>query len=261
MQNINYLCDGRLGDFIMNLYVVYYNFVNTSRKGNIYFINSDKNWSRSLIDTLPDLIIFLKNIDYIDQIKIYKNQYIDIDLSIWRNHIINPYKCMYEIFNIIYDIKDKSYLTCKYFNYKKTANNYILFHSSLYRKNYNFNYDELFTLIKQTNKKLYFITTCKQEYDNFEHNKNIELLLCKNINEMATIINNSYLFISNLSAQFTFALACGIKQLLLFPSEINDKNILWDNLAWHGIWEINNNIYYYFDNEKNTYKEFLLYII
>lgn len=252
---MNYLCGGKLGDFIWTLNIVYKKYKESGKKGNLYFI--DNGWNNNLIDTIDELSSILDELEFINSYKLFnKNISIDIDLTLWRKYQQLIWEMpLYKIFDKIYNLD--GCMTEQYFFLEKKYNNYALIHSSLQRKNGNFDYNKLIDKLIEKNLIVFFITCDKKEYDDFSEKININLLYCDNLHKMLCFINGSHCFIGNFSSPMTFSLACGIKSLYLHPSENDKENIKFDNNLYKDLWKVNKNAHYYFDEKNNNYNDFL----
>ena len=83
---LNYICGGRLGDFIHALYVVKCKYTQTGKKGNVY-ITDDLKWGGdgfavSVKQTYTELYDIVIQQPYIENFSIYNGQPVKFDVNL-----------------------------------------------------------------------------------------------------------------------------------------------------------------------------------
>lgn len=81
---MNYLGGGKMGDFIHSLIVCKHNYEETGELANIYLSNNGHQFEYDLNFTFNELKPLLESQPWLNTFKIYENEIIDIDLTIWR---------------------------------------------------------------------------------------------------------------------------------------------------------------------------------
>lgn len=92
---IKYKSGGRLGDFLNQLSVICEKFYETGRKGELYIFDLDDPGAKfifGLENTHKDTYATIISQKFIKSYNIYNNENIDLDLSSWRNNILNHIK-------------------------------------------------------------------------------------------------------------------------------------------------------------------------
>ena len=210
-STINYICGGKLGDFIHTLYVVMVNHQLSGRKGNVY-ITGDTKWggdvfSFDVSQTYKELYPIVMEQSYVNSFSIYTDAKIDINLNNFRrnNNILN--RSWLEIMSTSFNIPliEKPWITIKDINEnyrdKVLIHRSVLIHQSTIRHLPNFP-EKLFHIIKQN--KCLFIGT-KEEYDIFPYKEEVPLELLPTLHEKYVAINSCKFFVGNQSSPLAMA--------------------------------------------------------
>jgi len=210
-KEISFLHSGHLGDILYSLPVI--KELSKNKKCNLYI---EKNFKISsfyfkhpgneffLNKKMTNMLMpLLKSQPYLNEVDIYNNHSIDINLNIFRKLPIDlayTSRIFFQLTGIHSDLR-KKYIFAK----KKSIfkNKIVLLRSFRYRNyfiNYNFlkNYDNII-----------FIGLYDEYLDLKKVINKLTFYECKNFSEMAEIINSCKLFIGNQS--FGYALAEGLK--------------------------------------------------
>lgn len=203
----NYLCGGRLGDFIHSLYVIMCQYETTNVKGNIYITDQlqygGDRFSSTLKQTYEELYPIVIKQSYIKSFEIYNNQVIDVNLNYFRhsNILYNAswLQIMASSFN--FALLEKPWI---YMDTNDKYKNTILIHQSInsHRKLNNF-LPILENIIKNNN--CLFLTCNKTEYDSFHFKHLVPLELKTSLYEMYVAINSCKMFIGNQSSPLAMA--------------------------------------------------------
>ena len=215
---IKYISGGRLGDLIFQLCVINANYLKTGKKGILYIADIGDKFIKGLDITYNDTEEFILKQNYIESYHIYNNEDYDINLSSWRDNIINNKLNWIQLFNYKYNI---NFGIDKWINNIPINNdlkNKILVSHSLQRENTNINLKDL--LIKYDTSNLIFICLDENEYINFINiiGLKIPCLYCKNLMEIFISINSCELFIGNFSAPLCIALSQHKKCIGIAPT-------------------------------------------
>lgn len=82
---MRYLSGGMLGDFWMQLSVVYEKYLQTKERAILYITDTKGDYFRNGInETYHDIFFIIMGLDYIDLFKIHDGEVYDVDLTIWR---------------------------------------------------------------------------------------------------------------------------------------------------------------------------------
>lgn len=218
-SEISFLHYGHLGDIINSLPVI--QELSKTKKCNL-FIEKNKKIPGHVVSkdhpsggvfleekSIDKLIPLLKYQKFLNNVEVYKDQKIDIDLNFFRELPIN--------FNID-SVRWYSHLTGCFPN---LTNNYLEVH-----KNSKFqNYVVIMRSLRRQNKQLDFsflsnyknlvFVGLKDEFDDLKGQiNNLEFYDCKDFLELASIIRSSKLFIGNLSFGYAMAEALKVPRLL-----------------------------------------------
>ena len=209
-KEISFLHSGHLGDVINALPVL--KELSKKSKCNLY-LQKEKNLEADaanykhkgdkiyMTDRMVNMILpLLKNQDYINQVEIFNNQKIDIDLDLFRkipmNFNLDEVRWYFQLTGIHTDLS-KQYL---FVNEHKSANKKIVIMRSTRRKNTFINYKFL-----RNYENLLFLGL-EEEYNDLKIDiPNLQFYDCKNFLEAAEIIKSSKFFIGNSSFGFTMA--------------------------------------------------------
>ncbi len=204
---ITYISGGKLGDFILQLGVIHANYTRTGKKGILYIANIGDKFARGVKTAYDDTKEFIMKQEYIYDYQIYHDESYDVNLSSWRENVFsgdkNWYELFYKTFNIPFGIS--SWVTC--IPVDDTLHDIVLIAHSLQRENNTIDMKKL--LRSYAPSKLRFICLDENEYISFTSKYDISIppIRCSNIMELLISINSCKLFIGNLSAPFTCAIA------------------------------------------------------
>ncbi len=206
---ISFLHSGHLGDIINSLPSI--KEIAKEKKCNL-FINTQDGYLSQI--SAKKLIPLLEKQDYLEKVKIFENELIDVDLNLFRDFPINlnldSVRWYFHITGIHGDM-DNKYLNNIGEHHLKDK---IVIIRSISRKNYLINYK----FLKKYNNVLFI--GLKNEYEDLKKEiPNLNFYDCKDFLEMAQIINSSKVFIGNLS--FGYTLAEGLKKPRLLESGLN----------------------------------------
>ena len=228
---IKYKSAGRLGDFLNQLSVICENYYKTGRKGELYIYNlNNDNFVFSLEYTYTDTYNTIMSLNFIKNYKIYNNEVIDIDLSMWRNHlyisIINK-ENWFHIYSKTYDVNwgKHQWLTSEI---DLVWNNKIIINITSYRFISQNCIAKLTEVIKNNINNCIFISNEKEYYDHFSKNTglNIEYYKPKNFEETVIIINSCKIGYFGLSSMAVIANALHKNHYLMYSVKDNcDYNL------------------------------------
>jgi hypothetical protein len=229
-----YLAGGKLGDFILQLSVVEQNYRKTGRKGVVYMYDNIPNlryvptFSNGLQGTYDDIYNLIIKQEYILDFKIWNNYYYDINLSKWYNSPLLYHTSWCNIFKSEYDVewgKEKWIQTKQLDIYKE------LIVITPFARDITVNLIEL--LSKLDTSKMVFACFTQEQYKNFVKKFGLELpvILCKNIEDMAIVINSCALYIGCMSSPLALAQATHANTVALLDYGIDaTHNMLHDVL-------------------------------
>ena len=209
-KEISFLHSGHLGDVINALPVL--KELSKKSKCNLY-LQKEKNLEADAVnykhkgdkiymtDRMVNMILpLLKNQDYINQVEIFNNQKIDIDLDLFRkipmNFNLDEVRWYFHLTGVHVDLS-KQYL---FADEHKLIRKKIVIMRSTRRKNTFINYK----FLRDFDEVLFL--GLQDEYDDLKKEiPNLNFYDCKNFLEAAEIIKSSKFFIGNSSFGFTIA--------------------------------------------------------
>jgi hypothetical protein len=170
------------------------------------------------------------SLNFIKNYKMYNNESIDIDLSIWRNNlytsVINK-ENWFQIYSKTYDVNwgKHQWLSS---SIDPTWNNKIIINITPYRFILKDCIDKLIDEIKNNINNCIFISNEKEHYDHFSKNTglNIEYYKPKNFEESVIIVNSCKIGYFGLSSMAVIANALHKKHYLMYSVKYNcDYNL------------------------------------
>jgi hypothetical protein len=220
---IIYLIGGMFGDFIQSLSVINENFYKTGRKGILYLSEQGDYFHNGLINTYNDTYPVIIQQHYICDFKIYNNERIDINLSIWRSSP-NLYKQnWYHIYKQTYNVEwgKRKWLNIQVDSKWKDK---VVINTTNYRWHYNIDFE---LLKKKYGDNLLFISSDKNQHNYFENitNINVEYYKFTSFFNLVTIINSCKLFAGSLSAPLSIAHALHKERICGLTDRVAIDNI------------------------------------
>jgi hypothetical protein len=209
LDTIFYISGGLLGDFVHQLSVVCEYYKKTGRRGVLYISNTGDPFRLGLEKAYNDLKLLILKQEYIDAFYIYNNNFIDYNLSKWRQHIKGNW---YNIYSNVYDIpwgKHKWLTVPRNPDYSGK----ILINVSKYRWT---SVDIKSILDKYPRDKLMYIAL-DDSYSNFNTKTGINIpnKVFTTLDELVSAIESCDLFIGNFSSPLAFTFALHHQTLLL----------------------------------------------
>lgn len=211
-QTLNYICGGRLGDFIHALYVIKCKHETTGKKGNLY-ITDHRGWGgdgfacdiKRTYEELYDIVI---EQPYIESFSLYLGQNIrfDINLNAFRKYPGLNVDSWLEIMSNTFGVKliEKPWITMPDTWVDPKYKDVVIIHRSSNYYRYVPGFINILEPIVRRNKCL-FVTCSKEEYDLFPLKYFVPLELKSTLKEMYIAINSCKFFIGNQSSLLTFA--------------------------------------------------------
>lgn len=219
MNTVNFICSGLIGDFINSLCACKNICERDNVKANLYIADGYlgdpfRYGVKKAFEDTYDLIIVQ---DYINKYGILPVGFSEpfINLNKWRTEVHGTYKktggynkCWSELLSqtFNYPITEYKWLTVPPINADTSER--ILIHRS--RQRHNNSYPDY---IKNLKERSLFITSNKDEYDNFEYRDLADIYLVNTITEMAIAIRSCKLFIGNQSSPFALASALDVNRV------------------------------------------------
>jgi FkbM family methyltransferase len=194
-DTIKYISGGKFGDFLNQLSVICENFYETGKKGELFISNIGDNFSCGIDYTYNDTYELISSQKYIKKYKIYSNENINIDLSIWRektDYFSSLNYNWYNIYRYIYNINWGKHKWLISPNYNKKWNDKIIINITPYRFISFDVFIRLFEKISDSIHNCVFVSNEKEHYDFFCEKTHItlEFYTPKNFEETVTIINS-----------------------------------------------------------------------
>ena len=202
----NYLCGGKLGDFIHSLYVIMCHYTNTGIKGNIYITNNKTyggdSFTFNIEQTYKELYDIVITQDYINTFEIYNQQPIDVNLNNFRNYQHLWSQSWLQILSQTFKTPLLEQPWIKFNIIDEQYKDTILIHQSTIRRLPRF-LPILEKIIK--NNKCIFVTCNINEYNTFALKYLINVHVKTNIYDMYIAINSCKFFVGNQSAPLAIA--------------------------------------------------------
>ena len=209
LEPIKYISGGRIGDFIYQLSVINEKFYLTGRKGIVYIANTGDKFIFGLQKAYDDLFNIVSKQRYIYEFKMFNNETIDINLSIWRQNLeyaLNNNYSFYEIYKFNYNVDwgNHPWIQC---DTDQTWSNKIIISTSSRRF---MTPEQILSFIETIKDKIdecIFVSFEIKEWDFFckEIGINIPLHLMNNFEELAIIIKSCKYAYLSLSSPQAFA--------------------------------------------------------
>jgi hypothetical protein len=214
LNPIFYMVDGSVEESIMYLSVVNEKFIETGRKGIIFYYTSDKDASQFSI---------LSKQDYIQDYKIGEYEEYDFNLNSWRNnHLLYKYS-WHHIFKSEYGVEWGKHPWIKTNINNSYKNKIVLTYSSR----------DIPIILKDvlstySYNDIILVGYIESDKTNFLNKYGIDLpfVLCKTVEDMATIINSCKLFIGTMSAALTISQATHHNTIALLDYSIDTTHNL-----------------------------------
>jgi hypothetical protein len=225
---MKYKAPGRLGDFLNQLSVICENYYKTGRKGDLYIYDLENPGDKFIFGcqyTYDDTYNTITSLNFIKNYKIYNNESIDIDLSIWRNDLYASNLKRENWFHIYSKVYDVNWAKHKWLSSSidPTWNDKIIINITPYRFILQNCIFKLIDEIKNNINDCIFISNEKEYYDYFITNTglNIEYYKPKNFEESVIIINSCKIGYFGLSSMAVIANALHKKHYLLCQNNLD----------------------------------------
>jgi hypothetical protein len=228
---LTYVSSGMFGDLIHALSIINENFYETGRKGILYIAERVERFRNGLQNTYNDTYPIIKNQNYIEDYKIYKNEICDIDLDKWRKNPKFGKINLYNMYKNDYNIEWGKHTWLDVSSDEKWKD-VVLINTTHYRFPINIDFNLLHRLYEG---KLIFIAANIAEYENFTKITSLDIpyYQCNNFSELCIPIKSCKLFVGSLSGPLTIAHAFNTNRIVgLSKNNIectlnNELNIIW----------------------------------
>jgi hypothetical protein len=225
---IKYKSPGKFGDFLNQLSVICENYYKTGRKGDLYIYDLEHIGDKFIFgieDTYADTYNIIMSLNFIKNYKIYNNEAIDVNLSMWRNYLnvaIPNKENWFHIYSKVYDINWGKHTWLKS-QIDPTWNDKIIINITPYRFILQNCIVKLIDAIKDRINDCIFISNEKGHYDYFCKNTglNIEYYKPQNFQETVTIINSCKIGYFGLSSMAVIANALHKSHYLICQNNID----------------------------------------
>jgi len=239
LEPITYRTCGQLGDYIHELSVVNEVFLETGRKGIIYFSDSGHPFRNGIESTFNDTYEVIIKQPYVKEYKIHNNENYEVCLADWRNNLSQDswndiFKRTYGIdwgrniwLDIQYDEKWKNTIIINHNSYRPSA--YMTIEDAFLLENY----------AKYNNIKLIFLTYDENEFHAFKNRFNVltlEHFHPSSFLDMCIAIRSCHFFIGCLSAPLTIAHACRIPCMILLSGNCDDYRVIHMKKIWDSVY-------------------------
>jgi hypothetical protein len=238
LQPIKYLMGGLFGDFIQTLSIINEKFHTTGRKGIVYLSNKGDCFRNGLHNTFYDTHAIIKDQKYIHNYMIYNSEEYDIDLTEWRNDLINidsSYNWS-DVFNKKYNVIWGQH---KWISVQENEmfKEFILINTTDYRWPNDINFKAIYETYGNNVK---FIGSNINQYQFFINTTsiNIDFIECDTFEKLCSAINSCKLFIGSLSGPLSIAHACHKNRIIglhaiNIDSQLNlNLDKLWSNVKY-----------------------------
>ena len=223
---IKYIAGGLLGDFVHQLSIINEKFRETGRKADLYLANIGDPFRFGLEKAYADTQKIVCAQPYISTYQIFNGESIDINLSEWRDSPLVFKENWKIVFHSIYNVDwgSHSWLSLPKIPYYRDT---IIISYTPRRP---IKETEVFISLK--NRSVLFLTFDFNEYLEFSKitHTNFDCLKLNSLEQMASIINSCALFIGNMSAPLTLALATHKKCIVMFNDDVEGFSMRYLNL-------------------------------
>lgn len=258
---------GKLGDFIQSLFAVKNICKQNNTKANIYLY--DIGWEFGIHNTCAELKPILLQQDYINSINVLKNYVLDpiqtpnknspiiindktlieegyIDLGEYIRSPLLYKSCWSELYSNLFKFPiQKDYSWIKYNNVDLSIKDKVLIQrKATAALNDQFPYDQI---IEKYKDRLLFISSNKDDYDQFPYKSKIDYLKITSLDQWFTTINSCEMIIANLSAPAAIAHSLDKLRIIELCSTLDANHCIGEE-------KYSDNIFWYLDQQYNNLK-------
>ena len=263
MNNINILIGGKLGDFLLGVYSAQLLCKSKNVMVNIYMI--DIGWEFGIQPTYDALYPILMDQEYINDFQILTDYYLDPiqtpkqnspiqifnEKLIKAGYIVDDYlnskllykSCWTDLYSDMYNVSpilDNNWL--KFNKIDSKFENSVIIHRKFSEERFNskFPYEQIINNYES----VFFVSTNKNDYDQFQLKENIEFILIENLDQWFTIINSCSMYVGNLTAPVVIAQALNKLRIVELP--FNEDAMHWigeEKYSTNIKWFLNKNIH------------------
>ncbi len=261
---MNFITGGKLGDFLHSLYAV----KNLCKKyhctANIYMV--DIGWDFGIENTHRELRPILKQQDYIDDVFILTDYYLDPIQTPFQNspiqifnkklidegYVVNDYlnskllykECWSNIYQDLFDFTatESHWLTYNQID-NKIAGRILVHRKNNDMKNQSFPYDQI---CNEYRNNLLFVSSVESDYDAFPWKSKMPFKKITTLKDWFAAINSCSMIISNLTGPTVIAHALDKRRIIELPDRIDSVHCIGeeqysDNIYWY-LNEIHHNL-------------------
>lgn len=225
MESKNYLVGPKLGDCINSLMVCNRNYEKHGFKANIYLTDIGCSFEKGLEFTYSELFPILIKQKWFNNLEIYNNQNIDINLILFRN---SPYLYRENWLNIFFKTflgennPPKDYKWIDIEETDSSLKDTLLINRSI-RYLLNDTNAEIYQRIIKKHNNNKFICFDEAQYNNFKFKDQVELLKVDSLYDFFVKINSCKYFLGNQSSPTTIASSLN-KPRIIELCDDNDAN-------------------------------------
>jgi hypothetical protein len=260
---MNFITGGKLGDFLHSLYAVKNLCEKYQCTANIYMI--DIGWDFGIENTHRELRPILKQQDYINDIYILTDYYLDPIQNPFQNspiqifnkklidegYIVNDYlnsrllykECWSSIYQDLFDFKatESHWITYNQFD-AESAGRILVHRKNNDMKNQSFPYDQI---CDEYQDNMLFVSSTENDYEEFPWKSRMPFKKITTLEDWFAIINSCSMIISNLTGPTVIAHALDKKRIIELPDRI-------DALHCIGEERYSSNIYWYLNQTSHN---------
>ena len=224
---LNYISGGKLGDMIQSMSVMYEMYLKYGKKGNLYIYVGNHNdfnfeaFSCNMDLTYNDTHDIISKQQYVNEYKIFTNEYIHVNISKWRLSPLLFKTNWVDLYTDFYNIKwgsEKWLSVPKDDKWSST----VFINVSIIRFPGNVDYYELY---ERYGKSLVFISSSDDLYLNFIKMTSLPITFYKpdTFTDLCIAVNSCKLLIGGLSAILAIGNALDVPRIALLTSTGSDN--------------------------------------
>lgn len=248
---LNYSTTGNVGDLFHELYIVKRYYELTNLRGTIHLKRPehflDGRFIRNMDEVSREFSETFSNYNYFDKcIEINTSVPDMISLDSWRysNNLFNT--CWTEMFCEEYGLSLPNGFEEPWIYGQKNSphlRNKVLIHQSTERKTVHFPWKKIID-----NNDCVFISFEERQYESFEFNKKVPLLVMKDFSECISLLSNCKFYVGNLTSITAIAQCMKVPRLLEFVAVKENNKCVGDFVHNMGEIKYSKNLFYYSDD-------------
>lgn len=260
MSIINFVCGGKIGDFIHTLYAVKNICQQRNAKANIYLSGHGDIWTFGIEKAYEDLLPLMSIQSYVNKFEILPDNFQDefINLNDWRNEVATTHaetgkynKCWSELLSQYYGFEiPKEYKWLDAPKVNNVMSGQMIINRS--KHHHNFVANVWSDIVPSLNGLKFFATTDYKEWEQFEFKQVGFPYILDSLLEWVSAINSGSYYVGNQSAGFAIASALDVPRLCELDSDPAPFYIGEEKYSSNISWILNNEVKFINNGRNNN---------